>query len=66
VERRGTSVESVLFRKEKRSCEWWKRQRMWPCHKKHSKKSRGEVQHMFYDEKHRNTVERVFQMRHAC
>jgi len=33
---------------------------------RHSKRSRGGVQCMSYNKKHRSTVERAFQMRHAC
>ena len=38
---------------------------MWPCYKKHSKRSRGEIWHMSYNKKHRSTVERTSQMRYA-
>ena len=39
---------------------------MWPCHKKHSKRSGGGVQCMSYDKKYRSTVERTSQIRHVC
>jgi len=66
VGRRDTSVESVLFGKEERSYEWKGRQRVWPCHKRHSKRSGRGVQCMPYDKGHRSTVERAFQTRYAC
>jgi len=64
MKKRDTSVGNVLSRrrrKRQKKKEWC----MWPCHKKHNKKSKEEVQHTFYDERYRSTVERTFPMRHA-
>ena len=40
------------------------KQHMWLGHEKSSKGSKGEVQHMFYDGRCRNIVERTSQMGH--
>jgi len=41
------------------------RQHIWLCHKRHSKKSKGEVQSMSYDKGHWNTVKRAYLKKHA-
>jgi len=66
VGRRDTSIESVLFEKEERNYGWKGRQCMWLCHKRHSKRSGREVQHMSYNKGHRSTVEKAFQTRYTC
>ena len=38
---------------------------MWLHHKRHSKWSGKEVQHVFYDKRHRSTVGRAFLIRHT-
>jgi len=66
VGRRGTNARNVPLERKKRKDEGKRGWHMWQDYKRYSKRSKGRAQHVSYDEKHRSTVKRIFQMRHAC
>ena len=64
MEKKGTTAENVQGEGRKEE-DKQKKQCMWLCHKRYSKKSRREVQYTSYNGRCKSTVRRASLMRHV-